>query len=87
MQIAWQVAIDRALMEWLERGDRSREHCRAIFEWALDCIEAGPPPESMQSPTDGRRHLGVIPAAGVDVAFLVYPENHSIIVERFSSHM
>ncbi len=74
MQISWQVAIDRALMEWLERGDRSRDACRAIFEWELDRIEAGPPPDSIQSPTDPRVHLSMIPAAGVDVAFLVYPE-------------
>jgi hypothetical protein len=76
MQIAWQVAIDRALMEWLERGDRSREHCRAIFERALDCIEAGPPPESMQSPTDRRRHLEVsLPPASMSRSWSRKPFN------------
>jgi hypothetical protein len=85
MKIAWQVAIDRALMAWLEEDDRSRDDCRAIFEWELDCVEDGPPAYGMQSPTDERRHLWKIEAARVDVAYLVYPENHSIIAERFSS--
>ena len=85
MRIAWQVAIDRSLMQWLEEGDRSRAHCHAIFEWALDCGEAGPPRDGMQSPTDPRLWLSKIAAAAVDVAYLVYPPNHSIIVTRFSS--
>ena len=83
MEARWQVWFDQALSKWLTVDIGSRDQAHALFEWVLDRIEHGPPDQRVQSPAKEGEWFASIDAAGLDVIFLIYRENHGILVTDF----
>jgi hypothetical protein len=79
----WQVHFDQALSKWLLIDFPSRDQLQAIWEWVLGCIEWGVPEPSFQSPGKESEWLSPIDPADMDAIFMVYRDQHIIIVTDF----
>lgn len=77
------MSFDQALTKWLLVDLGTRDQAHELFDWVLDRIEHGLPRPVFESPLKEGEFLAPIDAADLDAIFLVYDENHHMIVTDF----
>jgi hypothetical protein len=46
----WRVLWDAQREDWMRTFRPTRRQCHELFEWVLDLIEQGPPPDAVRVP-------------------------------------